>query len=334
MSWFRRFFGSDDSDRPKAEPKLTDIQRLAFEQAGNLMHVINESLQLSNNSTNPSTKVSRLELARSKLDSLVLLSQQHCFIKLQRLDSVRATIAALAKEYGEAGYYALTDSSSRDYSQDVWRNIGMPINDIAKGWRFGATMQLRTPWRVLSRHGEIHDGLTDPPPIACEQWEGYWTPELKSVKELGIDIPEIVVKGETMASDIGQIPGDGGDYLKFLLKVRTIVELDEPIESRKARLSEELRQPEWASFCRKLGGKQGIQSRFFPPFIDCIRGLSFDLVGALWAAKLTTPARIIAAPDAALLAIKGVGPAKLKIIREACQSASEMHSELIDAVNR
>ena len=313
---------------------MNDLQRLAFEQAENLMHIINESLQLSNNSTNPSTKVSRLEVARSKLDSLVLLSRQHPFIKLQRLEGVRDTIAALAREYSEAGYYAKTDSSSRDYSQDVWRNIGVPIDDIAKGWRFGATMQLRTPLRVLSRHGEIHDGLTAPPSIARQQWEGYWTPVLRSYKELGIDIPEFGVLDGTMASDIGQIPSGGGDYLKFLLKVRTIVELEEPIESRKARLSVELRQPEWASFCRKLGGKQGIQSRFFPPFIHCIPKLSREAVEALWTAKLTTPARIMTAPDAALLAINGVGPAKLQSIREACLSASQKDSELVDAVVR
>lgn len=335
MSWFKKLFGGSEAEpKPTPAPELSDVQRFAFEQAGNLMRIINESLQLSNNSTNPSTKVSRLELARSNLDSLVLLSEQHPFIKLQRLEGVRASIAGLSEEYSEAGYYALTDSSSRDYSQNVRRNIGMPIDDLTKGWRFGATMQLRTPLRVLSRHGEVHDGLTDPPPIAREQWEGYWTPVLKSFKDLGIDIPEIVVGGKTTASDIGQIPVDGGDYLKFLLAVRAIVERDEPVESRKALLSLELRREEWAGFCRKLGGKQAIQSLYFPAFIHCIPKLPRESVEALWSAELTTPVKIAATPDAALLAIKGIGPAKLKIIREACEAAVEKESELVDVVGR
>ena len=216
MSWWNRFLGG--GERPKEEPELTDVQRFAFEQATNLMHVINESLQLSNNSTNPETKVSRLELARSKLDSLELLSLQHPFIKLQRLDGVRKTISGLASLYGEAGYYAQTAPSCRDYQQNVWRNIDTQSVELIKGWRFGATMQLRTPLRVLSRHGETHEGLTDPPKIANEQWEGYWTPVLKSYKELGIDIPDVIFESGTTASDIGQIPINGGHYLKFLLK--------------------------------------------------------------------------------------------------------------------
>ncbi|MDO8250443.1 MAG: hypothetical protein Q7T78_12110 [Rhodoferax sp.] len=333
MSWLKKLFGGTEQKQSSA-PRPNEIQRLVFEQAENLMHVINESLQISNNSTNPSTKVSRLELASTKLDSLELLSAQHPFIKLQILDGVRKTISALSKEYSGAGYYAQTDSSCRDYRQDVWKNINMPLDDIAKGWRFGATMQLRTPLRVISRHGEVHEGLTDPPAIAQDQSEGYWLPLLKSFAEIGIDIPEVIMTNTTMASDVGQIPSDGGEYLKFLLKVRAIVEQDEPIESRELLLRDELRLPEWSGFCRKLGGMQAIQSRFFPAFIDVIKGLPAHSVAALWDAKLTTPKRISNAADAELRAIKGVGPAKLKAIREACAAAENPESEFVENVTR
>ena len=255
----------DESESPKKQeetdqnepPNLTELQRFAWGQAISFMELINESIQISNNSTNPETKVSRLELARAKLDSLELLSVQHPFIKLQRLDGVRKTIADLAKEYSEARYYAKTDSSCRDYQQDVWKNIGIPVGNIAKGWKFGATIQLRTPLRVLARHGEIHDGLSDPPAIAREQWEGYWLPLLKSFKELGIDLPDMKL-AHTQASDIGPIPLDGGEYLKFLIKIRTIVEADSSVEVRRSLLREELRKPEWNEFCTKLGGNQNV----------------------------------------------------------------------------
>lgn len=307
---------------------------MAMEQAASFMHQVNESLQLANNSTNPETKVSRLEFARSRLTDLQLLAQRHPFIKLQRLEGVQRTIAQLAEEFSEAGYYAQTDESCRDYTQNVWKNINFPIDDIAKGWEFSATIQLRTPLRVLSRDGEIHQGLTDPPRIARAMWEGFWTPDLKPLSEI-TSIPSLEdFKPSTKSSDIGPIPAGGGDYLKFLLKVRAIVEGFSGIEVRRAALREELRNPDWADFCRKLGGKQAVVNQFFPPFIETIKGLPANAVAAMWECRFTTPAQIAAAADAKLLAINGIGPAKLKFIRSACDSATDKKSELVDLVER
>ena len=340
IKWISSLWDKSESPKNQKEtvqgdaPNLTELQRFSWEQARSLMDIINESLQISNNSINPETKVSRLELARSKLDSLELLSVQHPFIRLQRLDGVRKTIADLAKEYSKAGHYAKTDSSCRDYQQDVWRNIGVPIGDIAKGWKFGATMQLRTPLRVLTRHGEIHEGLTDPPAIGREQWEGYWTPLPKSHVEMGMPgVPEILMQ-HMMASSVGPIPIDGGEYLKFLMRVRAIVEVDSSIENRRTALREELRRQEWQDFCIKLGGNQSISDQFFPPFIHTIKGLSSDAIAAIWEAGLTTPMQLEKTNDTILRAIKGIGPAKLVMIRAACSGASNKNSEFLDNVCR
>ena len=157
---------------------------------------------------------------------------------------------------------------------------------------------------------------------------------LKTFRELGIDAPEVTLRNGTMASDIGQIPRDGGDYLKFLLKVREIIEELSPIEVRRTRLREELRNPAWAYFCRKLGGKQAVVNQFFPPFIETIKGLPANAVAGIRECGLTTPAQITAAADAKLLAIKGIGPAKLKFIRSACDSVTDKDSELVDLVER
>jgi len=560
MSWFSRIFGegkaaavpaanmSEPASRPDGLPELTPLQAMAMEQATTFMHQVNESLQLANNSTNPETKVSRLEFARSKLTDLELFAQRHPFIKLQRLEGVQRTIAQLAEEFSEAGYYAQTDVSEytesndhnrqrlsrsdeqailmgiqsqfkvinesieiarksknldtkisrlgvarntlkrareqaaqfslavdgfeqaetainriqealesgapqkildtmeipidmsmssiardllkeatalkrekkyadaceklreayssdgaedlmieerlrlpmylllagrndegweelnrlnaryidqfsqplianqmrvfrskegknrpaapllerdenyRDCTQTVGESINFPIDDIAKGWEFSATIQLRTPLRVLSRHGEIHQGLTKPPPIAHAMWEGCWMPLLKTFRELGIDIPEIVIDG-TMASDIGQIPRDGGDYLKFLLKVRSIVETYEAIEVREENLRTELLKKEWSGFCKNLPGKGAILGRFFPSFLSRI-GLPVVITWVLEDAGLTTPKKLAAESDKTLLAIKGIGPAKLKFIRSACDSATDKDSELVDLVER
>ena len=139
---------------------------------------------------------------------------------------------------------------------------------------------------------------------------------------------------ETMASDVGTVPADGGDYLKFLFKVRAIVEGLSGIELRIARLREELRKPEWAEFCRKLGGKQAVVNQFFPPFIETIKGLPANVVAAMWEKRIMTPAQISAVADTKLLAIKGIGPAKLRLIRSACDFATDKESELVDLVER
>lgn len=333
MSWWKKIFSSE-GEQKNSEPELTELQRFAAEQATSLMEIINESLQLANNSTNPSTKVSLLEVARQKLDSLVLVAVQHPFIKLQRLDAVRKTIAQLAEEFTNAGYYVQPGTGKNDFRQDVWRNLGTGNATLMKGWRFGATMQLRTPLRVLPRHGEIHEGLDDPPPIAQNQSEGYWTPLLKSFNELGIELPEIVVLGRTTASDIGQIPFDGGEYLKFLLEVRSIVEGKGTIEEREATLRNELSQPKWCEVCDKVGGVGVISGRFFPSFLSTIGGLSHTVIWAMEDAGLKTPEKINHTSDADVLSIKGIGNTKLKSIRAACAVAPNPKSASVERIVR
>jgi hypothetical protein len=149
-------------------------------------------------------------------------------------------------------------------------------NDVITGLQFCATMQLRTPLRVLLRHGEIHtDRNTKPPRIALEPWEGIWLPKLKTFRELGVDMDEPSMG--TMASDVGQIPADGGDYLPLLIAVREIVELHDSIESRIKRLSEMPMAGDWQTYLDKLWGMGGITGRFFPDFISTIPAISIAI---------------------------------------------------------
>lgn len=107
--------------------------------------------------------------------------------------------------------------------------------DVIKGMEFCATMQLRTPLRVLLRHGEIHSNInTEPPKIAKEMWEGLWIHQIMTWREMGINIDEM--SESTIASDIGQVNEE--NYLPFLLAFRNIVELSEPIDSRIKKLRE------------------------------------------------------------------------------------------------
>jgi hypothetical protein len=83
------------------------------------------------------------------------------------------------------------------------------------------TMQLRTPLKWLQRHREFHAGA-ERPTEALPPEHACWVPVPKSWRELGIDEDEI--PDSTMASEVGQIPVDGGDFLPFLMEYRMIVE--------------------------------------------------------------------------------------------------------------
>lgn len=345
MSWLSHLFRDEKTAlhqaeaRPKSDsgssdaPQLSILQKTIFEQSTSLMKVVNESLVIANNSTNPDTKVSRLEVARARLSDLERLARQYSFIKLQRLDGVTRSIAALTEEFAAAGYYAHADVGClNSYRQDVWKNIGIPVEDIFRGWKFSATMQLRTPLRVLSRHGEISDNSIEPPNIVKAIWEGMWMMKTKGLSEiLGVPgLPDF--KGLTMASSIGEIPTDGGEFLKFLKAVRIIVEKPLPVVDRLSALRSELNNPNWSEFVQKLGGRQAIYDEFFPPFLKTIRSLPRPAIESMWSAGLTTPATIMAVDDKRLIAIKGIGPAKVAAIRLSCQNAAEPQSEHVDCV--
>ncbi|MBB1091076.1 hypothetical protein HUU61_07215 [Rhodopseudomonas palustris] len=97
----------------------------------------------------------------------------------------------------------------------------MSNDDIIAGWELSVTMQRRTPLTWLLRHREFHEGIDRPTEIVPMQ-HACWVPVLRSWRSLGIDMDE--VPETTMASEVGQIPVDGGDFLPFLLEYRMIVE--------------------------------------------------------------------------------------------------------------
>jgi hypothetical protein len=217
---------------------------------------------------------------------------------------------------------------------DIHRGVDVRANsDIISGYRFCATMQLRTPLRVLARHGEVHHGLDwEPPQIAREMWEGIWIPKLRSWRELGIEKNEI--PPGTMASDIGPVPADGGQYLQFLIAVRVVAEGDGLIEDRRAAVGEVLTSPAWSKCVRALGGREAILDRLFPPFLTTISRMPVKTAVALMKAGYGSPASIAGAKDSALLAIEGVGMATIAAIRRECPLAAEPQSRFVDRIIR
>lgn len=216
---------------------------------------------------------------------------------------------------------------------DVHRGFDVSANrDIIAGYRFCATIQLRTPLRVLRRHREFHKGVDRPPPqIAGEMWEGIWLPVTHTWREMGFDMDEQTF---TMASDIGLIPDDGGEYLKFLIAVRTAAEGSDDIEQRRAAVVEVLRDPAWRSLVRKLDGPDAILCRLFPPFVSTVPRMPAKVATALIEAGFDSPDAINAATDAQLRNVGGVGPGLLKALRDAAREMPEPSARYADRVIR
>jgi hypothetical protein len=95
------------------------------------------------------------------------------------------------------------------------------FSDLIAGWEMSVTMQLRTPLKWLQRHREFHAG-TDCPKEQLPPEHACWVPVTKTWRELDIDEDEM--PPFTMASQVGYMPADGGDFLPFLMEYRMIVE--------------------------------------------------------------------------------------------------------------
>jgi hypothetical protein len=111
MGFFEKLFGSR---RQQTTPQFTqrDIQVIG-DSAHRYVEVINESLQLANTSKNPATKISRLNVAKVKLEELKVLVAQYPFLDLTFLPEVESDIAKLEVEFLGAGYKELAEGNSR-----------------------------------------------------------------------------------------------------------------------------------------------------------------------------------------------------------------------------
>lgn len=223
-----------------------------------------------------------------------------------------------------------------------------PNADIIKGYRFVATLQLRTPLRVLRHHGEFHNwseaGL---PQYAQAAWEGIWVPVTKSWAELagskaklhseqpkesfealfrqrlvehGFSASEAAnVVPNAVSSDIGPVPEDGGMYLGFLNAFRGIVEFPaSPEEKREAIEALAMTNTTFEKYIEI----HRRQSRDWPDaWLGYEEWLELPEIGVrvarqLYNAGLQTPGVVHRATDNQLRAIEGIGKATVARIRQ------------------
>lgn len=90
--------------RTSSKRKLDDVNRVTIESAQRFVDLINESLQLANESKNADTKISQLDFAREMFGKLKQLSRDHPSIELTNLLQVEQDIAVLELEFHQAHY--------------------------------------------------------------------------------------------------------------------------------------------------------------------------------------------------------------------------------------
>ena len=228
-------------------------------QAQHLVKAVNDALAASKHARAAKTKVSKLETAKAQLVTLKGLVGTHSYLSLPSLEQTEQRICDLERDYVQAGYYA--PPKPKVMRKDITRVDPHLMTDVCDGLVFHATLQLRTPLRVLLRHGEEYRGKGMPPRIARVGWEGIWLPNPMTWEQLGIvgksDWPE-----SDAASDIGPIKAS--EYLPFLLAVHGIEEADESLVVREAQLVAELKLPKWASIVARLGGSGTVLGRGIP----------------------------------------------------------------------
>jgi hypothetical protein len=123
---------------------------------------------------------------------------------------------------------------------------------LIQHFKFCATMQLRTPLRILQHHSDTHwDRSIAPPKIVTKSWQGIWVPCTR--------LSGLFECEATMASEIGQTPVSGGDFLRFLLTTREAVEMCD--KGKHAAGLAVATNKLWASIVEKLGGAESVAMR-------------------------------------------------------------------------
>jgi hypothetical protein len=179
---------------------------------------------------------------------------------------------------------------------------------------FHAFLRTATPLRILRRHGQVVP-LGSPLAEDYEPWMGMWAPKTKTFREIGIDMDES--DKPLVASSAG--PVKASETLPLLIAIREAAE--DPTggtEARVSRVRAVCSKPEAGPFVATQGGMEAVCDCLFPPVLPLVHGLPRTSQAELRRRGLATVAALRGASDAALLAVDGIGPAKLKAIRGFC----------------
>ncbi|MDZ8118493.1 hypothetical protein [Pontiella agarivorans] len=192
---------------------------------------------------------------------------------------------------------------------------------VMKGYRFSATLQPTVPLKYLRRHGEISPNIPDEEK-EVDSPHFIWLPEVESKYSF-------LSEGRTVSSSVGPIDPDGGDFLLFLIALREIIEKpqDPKITDYQDALYKQNEILKLSNskisnaddYLHKLFG--GTKNQILEFVLQEIgapshKGLKLEHLEELSNLGFCSISKMLNAPDEVLLALKGIGPSKLKSIRE------------------
>lgn len=196
-----------------------------------------------------------------------------------------------------------------------------PNADIIAGMCFVATMQLRTPLRILKRHGQILP-LGSDLPDDFEQWMGIWFPKTKTFEELTGGRIKDKLEPEYEAAHASTIgPVQPSEYLPFLIAIREVVE-DQSLSAiqRRVEIEAVCGRREFNEFAERHGGADEIFDYLYPTILSVIPGLTASLQEVLTEMGIRSVGAIRRSSDKTLSSLKGLGPAKIARIRAFCDA--------------
>ena len=203
-----------------------------------------------------------------------------------------------------------------------------PDADLLTGWRYGATLQLRTPLAYLERDGEFSPGPFEPPLVGPAESRlqdgtgfnpyGIWVREI-DYDGLGFDPPPSVTKG-TRATEWGPVrigSEEERSLVSFLKSFRYIVETAESLDQMLSELKElSTSTPENQKVWRKLRKADALfPDSFFSSALESLPGVGASMAQKLYQAGFRTVAEVQAASDGDLLMIPGFGKGLLAKVR-------------------
>ena len=198
-------------------------------------------------------------------------------------------------------------------------------SDLISGWRYSATLQLRTPLAYLKRHDEFSPGPQVPPLVGPAEGQlldgtGFnpywmWLQEI-DYDGLGFDPPQ----SGTRATEWGQVrvgSEEERNLISLLKSFRYIVETAEGLDQKLSELKElSTSTPENRKMWKKLKKADPLfPDSFFISALESIPGVGSSMAQKLYQAGFRTVEEVQAASDGQLLAIPGLGKGLLAKIK-------------------
>jgi len=193
------------------------------------------------------------------------------------------------------------------------------------GWRYSATLQLRTPLACLERDGEFSPSRQEPPIVGPAEGHlpdgtgfnpyGIW---LREIDYEGLGFPPPDLRSRATQWGPVQIGSEAErDLLSFLKSFRYIVETAEDLDQSLTELVElststERNQRTWAMVKK---ADPLFPDSFFMEKLQTLPGVGAAMAEKLYRSGFRSVDKVKAAADSELLSIPGFGKGLLRKIR-------------------